>query len=498
MGKDNQPKARQAAKLARKRARRAPYDRILIVSEGSKTEPHYFREIRAHYRLHTANVQVQPGALGTQPLQVVEYAEQLLVVDEASQSDIWALPTLLRGAKLLIVGDHKQVSPSAVGMAEQKIKELAARFLKEQPHGSEMTPDKSIYDLARVVFAGNSVMLREHFRCVPAIIEFSNREFYEGSIKPLRVPKQSERLDPPLVDVFVRGGYRKGDVNEPEARAIVTEIEAILADPAMQGRTVGVVTLLGNEQAPFIDKLLRERIAPHDMVERRISVGAPPVFQGRERDIMLMSMVLQKGDRALATRLELEQRFNVAASRAKDRMILFRSIADMDINTESLNGRLMRHFRQPFRQDVRKVAALRELCESDFEREMFDSIVKRGYRIRPQVRVGEYRIDIVVEGAEDRRLAVECDGDRFHGPGQWQDDMTRQRVLERAGWAFWRCFASSFVLRKEAVLEDLFTTLKRMGIEPLGSESVDNTIWVEHREVDPLKQDAEPEEARMG
>jgi len=79
MGKDNQPKARQAAKLARKRARRAPYDRILIVSEGSKTEPHYFREIRAHYRLHTANVQVQPGALGTQPLQVVEYAEWLFI-----------------------------------------------------------------------------------------------------------------------------------------------------------------------------------------------------------------------------------------------------------------------------------------------------------------------------------------------------------------------------------------------------------------------------------
>jgi very-short-patch-repair endonuclease len=169
----------------------------------------------------------------------------------------------------------------------------------------------------------------------------------------------------------------------------------------------------------------------------------------------------------------------------------------MDINTESLNGRLMRHFRQPFRQDVRKVAALRELCESDFEREMFDSIVERGYRIRPQVRVGEYRIDIVVEGAEDRRLAVECDGDRFHGPGQWQDDMTRQRVLERAGWVFWRCFASSFVLRKAAVLDDLFTTLRKMGIEPLGSESVDNTIWVEQREVDPLKDDPEPEEVRL-
>jgi len=77
VGKDNQPKARQAVKLARKKASRASYDRILIVSEGSKTEPLYFNEIRSSYRLHSANVQVWPSAYGTQPLQVVEYAENL-------------------------------------------------------------------------------------------------------------------------------------------------------------------------------------------------------------------------------------------------------------------------------------------------------------------------------------------------------------------------------------------------------------------------------------
>ena len=79
MGQDNQPKARQAAQLARKKAQRAGYDRILIVSEGSKTEPHYFGEIRNFHRLHTANVQLHPSALGTQPLQVVEFAERLFL-----------------------------------------------------------------------------------------------------------------------------------------------------------------------------------------------------------------------------------------------------------------------------------------------------------------------------------------------------------------------------------------------------------------------------------
>lgn len=77
MGKDNQPKARQAAQLARKVGRRASYDRILIVTEGSKTEPLYLGEIRSKYRLSTANVAVQPSQFGTTPLQVVEYAAHL-------------------------------------------------------------------------------------------------------------------------------------------------------------------------------------------------------------------------------------------------------------------------------------------------------------------------------------------------------------------------------------------------------------------------------------
>ncbi len=410
----------------------------------------------------------------------------LVVIDEASQSDIWALPALLRGKKLLVVGDHNQVSPSAVGTAEERIKALITRFLGNQPHGAQMTPDKSIYDLARVVFAGNSVMLKEHFRSVPAIIEFSNREFYEGDIRPLRLPSAAERLDPPLIDVFVKGGGRKGDMNLAEAKAIVDEIELILADERLAHRTIGVVTLLGTEQAAHIHELISNRISPVDVVERKIEVGPPPVFQGRERDIMLVSMVLGIKDRATANRDDMRQRFNVAMSRARDRMYLFRSVGDTHFREDTLNGKVIRHFKQPFHQDPRKIQARRERCESPFEVEMFDELVKRGFRVEPQVPCGGYRMDFVVEGAEGRRLAIECDGDRFHGPGQWSDDMARQRVLERAGWTFWRCFASSFVRRRAEVVEDLLATLARLGIEPLGAESEDTSEWVHSKTVDPF------------
>ena len=79
MGKDNTPRVRQAKDLARKNGRRAPYDRILIVCEGSKTEPNYFNEIKQFYRLHTANVEVQHSSLGTCPLQIVKSAEELFL-----------------------------------------------------------------------------------------------------------------------------------------------------------------------------------------------------------------------------------------------------------------------------------------------------------------------------------------------------------------------------------------------------------------------------------
>jgi hypothetical protein len=77
MGRDNAPKERQRRQLERKQGRCASYERVLIVSEGSKTEPNYFKEIRAAYRLHNANVEIRPTHFGTDPVQVVEYAQNL-------------------------------------------------------------------------------------------------------------------------------------------------------------------------------------------------------------------------------------------------------------------------------------------------------------------------------------------------------------------------------------------------------------------------------------
>ena len=410
----------------------------------------------------------------------------LVIIDEASQSDLTALPALLRAQKVLIVGDDKQVSPDGVGLEEEKIRTLMGRFLSNQvaTYMPLMSPERSVYDLFKVVYAKSSVMLREHFRCVGPIIEYSKREFYNHELQPLRLPRASERLDPPLIDVFIRDGHRQGDVNQAEATYIVEEIKRIIGDQRFAKRSIGVVSLQGEKQALLIwEQLSRE--VDLDLLQRHdIACGDARTFQGKERDIIFLSMIIAPGDTRITalTRDTYAQRFNVAASRARDRMYLVRSISPEELSeNDRLRRSLVMHFAAPFAQTESPSEDPRTRCESDFERDVYDLLTERGYLVTPQVRVGRFRIDLVVEGSSDARLAIECDGDRFHGPDRWNDDMHRQRILERAGWRFWRCFAATGVRRKAEVVADLVKTLAEHGIEPGEAHSSTRGIYAEQR-----------------
>jgi very-short-patch-repair endonuclease len=113
---------------------------------------------------------------------------------------------------------------------------------------------------------------------------------------------------------------------------------------------------------------------------------------------------------------------------------------------------------------------LASLCDSDFERAILGRLLDGGYRVIPQVGAMGFKIDLVVEGVGDRRLAIECDGDQYHGPERWADDMSRQRVLERVGWRFWRCWASGFTVDPDGCMADLFQMLDANGIHPAPAE----------------------------
>ena len=390
---------------------------------------------------------------------------------------------------MLVVGDDRQVSPSAAFLSIANIGRLRENFLSEFPFRAQVEPGASLYDLSRVMFPDKFVMLKEHFRCAEPIIRFS-MQFYDEPLIPLRVPKGIERLDPPLVDILVEDGERRGKskVNPPEAEVIVDEIERIINYHMLwnfgggdgRPRSIGVISLIGSEQAAFIQKRLMDRIGEAAMVRHHIVCGDSATLQGDERDIVFLSMIADCKRKQSQTATQYEQRFNVALSRARDRMILVRSVGENDLNPNDLKARVIRHFKEPMPEVKRASAALIELCQSGFERDLFTALVERGYRVTPQVGSEGFSIDMVVEGESGRRLAIECDGDLYHGPERWAHDMNRQRILERVGWTFWRCFGSNYSLDRDGALDDLFQTLDRMGIKPVGSASSES-IFTEHR-----------------
>jgi very-short-patch-repair endonuclease len=416
------------------------------------------------------------------PKQISDF--DLVILDEASQSDITALAALARGKRLLIVGDDEQVSPTAIGVTSEKVAELRTRFLAELHHRNMIDAESSIFDLAQMMFPQGQIMLREHFRSVAPIIAFSS-QFYQGGLIPLRVPKPSERLDPPLIDIYLPEGERERgrNVNPDEAAVIVEEIARMVADPAMAGRSIGVISLIGRHQAEVIERALMESpdVGLEKMQAHRIICGDSSSLQGQERDIVLLSMVADRAHARVMADRKAAQRFNVAMSRARDRLYLVRSVARSHLAHADLKHKVIAHFREPLPDGAKVVdASLVGRCQSGFEREVCGRLLEAGYRAIPQMKVGARSIDLVVEGAEDRRLAIELDGDRFHGPERWEEDMARQAALERAGWVFWRVFGSQWKADPDYWWRRLVERLEQCGIAPIGSAAV-NEIYTEHR-----------------
>lgn len=383
----------------------------------------------------------------------------VVIIDEASQADLNGLIPLYMGRQVVVVGDHEQVTPLGVGKGQTILDNLRKAMLQDIPNSHLFDNQSSIYDIARQSF-GDAVRLVEHFRCVPEIIAFSNQLSYEGKIRPLRESASTD-IKPACVPCRVEKGLRLGNTNIAEARRIVDSIKAMIQHPRYAGKTIGVISMLGEEQAVLIQSLVHKEVSGIEIANRRIQAGISGEFQGDERDVIFLSMVdspdaegplRTTGDGAFDL---IKKRYNVAASRARDQMWVVHSFdPDLHLKGADIRLRLLRHARDPeatlraFEQESGRV-------ESPFEREVLRRLVDSGYRVRSQWQVGYYRIDMVVEGG-GKRLAVECDGDRYHPLEKLADDVERQTVLERLGWQFVRIRGSAFYRDADSALRPVF------------------------------------------
>ena len=201
----------------------------------------------------------------------------VVIIDEASQCDAMALLVLGVAHSVVIVGDHEQVSPLAVGQDVNTVNKLVALHLGGIPGADLYDGKQSVYDLAQRSFGG-VIRLVEHFRCVPDIIQFSNHLSYNGEIQPLR-DEASSPLVPNVVPFRVQAIGRQHDVNSEEAIAIASLIVAAIEHPAYSNQTFGVITLLGEGQAFEIQRLLVKHVEPDEVERRRLLCGNPSNFK---------------------------------------------------------------------------------------------------------------------------------------------------------------------------------------------------------------------------
>ncbi len=395
----------------------------------------------------------------------------VVILDESSQCDIFAIAALGIAHKAVVVGDDKQISPQSVGIEQSQVHDLIAQYIADVPHSELLDITTSLYDLSKMRFGG-VITLLEHFRCLPEIIEFSNQLAYGGRILPLR-EQSSDPSWQSVIDVHVPNGYREfgTDTNPPEADFITEKIVELCSDPRYNGKTVGVISMLGDAQAALIEAKLIERIGEQEIERRRIRCGNAYHFQGDERHVMFVSLVVAAGEGRRIGPMTKEadsQRMNVAASRAQDQMWCVRSVSPDELHPDDVRARFIRYCQNPKLVDE-AIGGVQDRFDSDFERAVYRQVVARGYTVKVQHRVGRFKIDLVIEGRRGR-LAVELDGDAYHGPDRWEADRNRQAVLERLGWTFHRIRGSAYYRDPDLALTGLWERLEALGIKPQSEE----------------------------
>ena len=410
-------------------------------------------------------------------------AFDVVIVDEASQVGLDGLMLLWLAPRIIVVGDDKQCVPFYTGGKHERFDELLDSLL---PHLTDwqrdgLSPKSNLYALLSARFT-ETIRLTEHFRCMPEIIKWSSAQFYpDNELVPLR-QYGADRLRP-LEVVHVHEGHCEGRretlVNRPEAERIVAKLQELAEDETYAKRSFGVIVLRSGHQTRLLENLIDTRIDPAIRERHNIRVGTAEQFQGDERDVILLSLVIDADHTRALTGQGDGRRFNVAASRARDQMWLFTSVTPDQLRSGDLRHSLLTYMQAPpeLQGTSPSLSAVStdEQCEpfeSLFEQRVFRRIKERGYHVVPQWKVSGKRIDLVVVG-ETGRLAVECDGSPYHSaPDQIRDDYERERELRRAGWQFWRLRSSEFALSPENALTPLWKRLDALGIRPGVTEEV--------------------------
>jgi AAA domain/Protein of unknown function (DUF2726) len=238
------------------------------------------------------------------------YLLEYLIIDEASQVDLLAAGLALSCCRnVVVVGDLQQLPPIVSNAADELVSPKPAYDYRKHSILSSLT-DLYQDDLPRT-------LLREHYRCDPAIIGFCNKAFYDGRLIPFTT---SDAERPMIVWRTVEGNHMRqhrggGRSNQREVDVIVNEV--IPEHCAGVDRTDIGITTPYRRQANKVANALIEQI-------EQIEADTVHKFQGRQKQVVILTTVLDEGWRGRTGLAFVDdpQKINVAVSRAVRRFIL--------------------------------------------------------------------------------------------------------------------------------------------------------------------------------
>lgn len=412
----------------------------------------------------------------------------VLIFDEASQifpED--AVPAIARSRQIIVVGDEKQMPPT--GFFRSADSRSWEEFENDEEAVENALADTESILSAFKKFIGRGVFeryLKVHYRSKhDSLIEFSNYHFYEKKLLVFPSPTlDSDHLG--IADVFVENGTF-GDsgrkVNKAEAlRTVELVFEHMRTRP--DNESLGVVAL-SISQADLILRLVQERaLNENDLAHRFNEEAAEPFFvknlekvQGDERDhiIFCVGYGPTPGTGKVQNRFGPiispmgPRRLNVAITRARKKMTLVRSLQASDITAQSDGARLLRRFieyahnpRKHFEQQIDIDPDAEP--DSPFEEAVKNALESKGYKVRCQVGVSGYRIDLAIVSEDNKsfELGIECDGAQYHSsPAARDRDWLRQSILEELGWTIHRIWSSSWIKNPELEIEKLEVALAK-------------------------------------
>jgi hypothetical protein len=402
-----------------------------------------------------------------------------VIIDEASQcNQATILHLLYRAKKIIIVGDEKQLGPAEVRfLKDTDISATMNKYgLSNTTIGAHFEPRNSLLQLANY-FAHKKIGLKEHFRSVPEIIDWSNKRFYTPPGLKILTPDRGKYFVPPM-EVRVIDGTEDLEtrVNEAEANHIIELIRDMVNNKEYEELTIGAISPF-RPQADYINLSLLETFGESTCKKYMLHADTADGFQGDERDIIVYSFRQASNSKhgAIIAIQSDHGRVNVMFTRARRKVIAVTSIP-IDKFPEGGAGEISFKNYLHYCNDIAKMPRMKERFDDKFDSEFEEDVCKTLRQqpwiedVRTQVPVpgSNYHIDLIIKDSEGRRLAVECDG-KFHYDEygeQIVDDIWRQLYIERTmGINFYRIPSTRWYRYKNEILKELEEALKDQETE---------------------------------